>query len=203
MSEMQQRSVRPAHHDHDISRDTSLADHTDRRLWLAERCPTCGAHAGARCQRPFTMRRTPPAALTLHGARGWRQRPCPICRAQPGEGCVTPRGRAASGPHTARLCPARGQLHAREDVWRALERAGAKLALVRFRGGGGRPATIESVSITGAAGAPASSLWAGPDQWPSSPSKHCRQAASRARLSHTHPTPRDPHDPRHVLERAR
>lgn len=34
-----------------------------------------------------------------------------------------------------------------EDVWPALERAGAQTALVRFSGGAGRQATLESVSI--------------------------------------------------------
>jgi hypothetical protein len=151
MSHTHRRSVRARQQDDDMSRDTSQAEHADRRLWLAERCPTCGAKAGARCQIHSTTRRTPPATLMLHAARGWRQRPCPTCRAQPGEGCVTPRGRAAASPHTARLDPARGQLHARGDLWRALERAGAQLALVRFCGGGGRPGTLESVSIKAAA----------------------------------------------------
>ena len=88
--------------------------------------------------------------LTLHAARGWRLRPCPACKARPGERCFTPRGRPAARPHTARLHLARRELHALEDVWRALERSSAKLAVVRFTGGGGRQGTLERVSIQAA-----------------------------------------------------
>jgi hypothetical protein len=123
---------------------------SDRRLWLAERCPSCGAQAGARCRSRSRARRKPPARLTLHAARGFRLRPCPTCKAQPGDGCFTPRGRPAAQPHAARLYPARGELHAAEDVWRALEHSGAQLALVRFSGGGGRQGTLERVSIEAA-----------------------------------------------------
>jgi hypothetical protein len=134
----------------DVSRDVSQAEVSDRRLWLAERCPACGAQAGMRCRERSPSRRTPPARLALHAARGWRLRPCPACKAQPGEPCFTPRGRSAARPHTARLPLARGELHALDDVWRALERAGAQLALVRFTGGGGRQGTLERVSIEAA-----------------------------------------------------
>jgi len=79
--------------------------------------------------------------------RGWRQRPCPTCKARPGEPCFTPRGRAAARPHTARLHPARRELHALEDIWGALEQSGAEIARVRFSGGGGRQGTPDSVSI--------------------------------------------------------
>jgi len=89
----------------------------------------------------------PLPAPTLHAARGWRQRPCPTCDALPGEPCFTPRGRTAARPHTARFHPARGELHALEDVWRALERAGAEIARVRFSGGGGRQGRPDGVSI--------------------------------------------------------
>jgi hypothetical protein len=129
-----------------MSRDTSQIA-GDRRLWLAERCPSCKAAAGARCHERFSARRAPPARLSLHAARGWRQRSCPVCKATPGEPCLTPRGRPAPAPHTARVGPARGELVSLEDVWRALERAGAEIALVRFSGGGGRRGTVESVSI--------------------------------------------------------
>jgi len=131
----------------DVSRDTSPGDRNDRRLWLSERCPSCGAAAATRCQSRSLTRRKPPTTLTLHAARGWRQRPCPTCKALPGEPCFTPRGRAAARPHTARLHPARGELHALEDVWRALERAGAEIAQVRFSGGGGRQSRPDSVSL--------------------------------------------------------
>ncbi|MGZ6569282.1 MAG: zinc finger domain-containing protein [Solirubrobacteraceae bacterium] len=133
-----------------MSRDASQTQRSDRRSWLEDDCPSCGARAGARCQS--RVGRKPP--LTLHGARGWRQRRCPVCKAAPGERCATPRGRPAAAPHTARLHCARGELHAAEDVWRALQRAGAQLALVRFTGGGGRPGTLEGVSLQ-AQGSPA------------------------------------------------
>ena len=130
-----------------MSRDMSQTGWGDRRLWLEDRCPSCGAQAGARCQSRSRARRKPSATLTLHAARGWRQRPCPACKAYPGEPCLTPHGRSAARPHTARLHPARGELHAPEDVWRALERTGGQIALVRFSGGGGRHGTLDSVSI--------------------------------------------------------
>jgi hypothetical protein len=134
-----------------MSRDTSQRERSDRRSWLEDDCPNCGARPGARCKS--RVGRKPP--LTLHGARGWRQRRCPVCRAAPGERCATPRGRPAARPHTARLHCARGELHAAEDVWRALERAGAQLALVRFTGGGGRPGTLEGLSLQPQSSAPA------------------------------------------------
>ena len=129
-----------------MSRDTSLQV-GDRRLWLAERCPSCGAAVGARCRERSSARRTPPPRLELHAARGWRQRSCPACKATPGEPCLTPRGRPASAPHTARLSAARGELLPLKDVLRALEQAGAEIALVRFSGGGRRQPTLDSVSI--------------------------------------------------------
>ena len=133
----------------DVSRDVSHAEVSDRRLWLAERCPSCGAQPGVRCRERSRARRTPPARLALHAARGWRLRPCPACKAKPGEGCFTPRGRPAARPHTARLHLARGELHAaEEDVWRALERSGAQLALVRFSGGGGRQRERSRASVS-------------------------------------------------------
>jgi len=128
-----------------VARDVSQVERSDRRLWLDQRCPSCRAEAGSRCRAP--ARRKPPATLSFHAARGWRQRPCPACKAKAGEPCFTPRGRHVAAPHTARLAPARGELHASDDAWRALERAGAEIALVRFCGGGGRHGTLESVSI--------------------------------------------------------
>jgi predicted nucleic acid-binding Zn ribbon protein len=146
----QRRSVRPRRDDYDMSRDTSHSLPGDRRLWLAERCPSCGARPAVRCRERSGARRTPPARLALHVARGFRQRPCPTCKAKPGESCLTPRGRTAPRPHTARLHPARGELVALADVWRALERSGAETALVRFSGGGGRHETLEDVTLEAA-----------------------------------------------------
>ena len=134
-----------------MSRDTSQTVRSDRRLWLEDGCPSCGARAGVRCKSRVGSK--PP--LRLHGARGWRQRRCLVCKAAPGEWCATPRGQPTAAPHTARLQCARGELHATEDVWRALGRAGAQLALVRFTGGGGRPGTLEGVSLQAQGSAPA------------------------------------------------
>ena len=142
-----------------MSRDTSQTERSDRRSWLEDGCPSCGAGPGARCKSLVGARRKP--LLRLHAARGWRQRRCPVCKAAPGERCATPRGRPAAAPHTARLHCARGELHAAEDVWRALGRVGAELALVRFTGGGGRPGMLEGLSIQPQGSAPAGLVDAG------------------------------------------
>jgi len=128
-----------------MSRDTSQIAN-DHRQWLAERCPTCGAAAGARCHSRSAAPRKPPSTLTLHAARGWRQRRCLTCKACPGEPCFTSRGRPAARPHTARLHLTRGELGVGE-AWLALERLGASGALVRFSGGGGHQGMLESISI--------------------------------------------------------
>jgi hypothetical protein len=128
-------------------RDTSQARGSDRRLWLAEHCPNCGAEPGRRCHRRSLVPRTFAHTLALHTARGWRQRSCPTCHALPDQDCLTPAGRAAARPHTARLHPARDELPTLEDVWRTLEHAGAQLALVRFAGGQRRPGALESITI--------------------------------------------------------
>ena len=123
----------------DVSRDVSPGG--DRGLWLLECCPACGASPGARCRPARGASRQP----ILHVARGWRQRRCPVCPAGPGEACVSPSGRTASGPHAARRGPARGELSVIEEVWRALERVSATVARVRFAGGGGTRASVETV----------------------------------------------------------
>ena len=123
----------------DVSRDVSRGG--DRRLWLLESCPACGASPGARCRPPRGASRQP----ILHVARGWRQRRCPVCQAGPGEACVSPSGRTATGPHAARRGPARGELSVVEEIWRALERTAATVARVRFAGGGARRASVETV----------------------------------------------------------
>jgi len=126
-----------------MSRDTSQIS-GDRRLWLSEPCPSCGAQSGLRCQ---TSRYGGKPMRWLHGARGWRQRPCPTCKAGPGELCRTSTGRRAGQPHTARLGPARRELLADEQVWEELEQWGASVALVRFSGGGGNPGSISAVTL--------------------------------------------------------
>jgi hypothetical protein len=123
----------------DVSRDVSQGG--DRGLWLLEFCPACGASPGARCRRARGASRQP----ILHVARGWRQRRCPVCQAGPGEACVSPSGRTASGPHAVRRSPARGELGVIEDVWRVLARISATVARVRFAGGGGRRASVETM----------------------------------------------------------
>jgi endogenous inhibitor of DNA gyrase (YacG/DUF329 family) len=122
---------------------------SDRRLWLADPCPTCGAPSGLRCQ---TSRYGGKPMRLLHAARGWRHRACPTCKAQAGELCKTPTGRRASQPHTARLAPGRRELFADERVWEELERWEAATALVRFSGGGGNHGSIAAVTLEDAEG---------------------------------------------------
>ena len=117
---------------------------SDRRLWLEELCPTCGARGGLRCQ---TSRYGDKPSRVLHAARGWRQRSCPTCKAQAGELCKTPTGRRAGQPHTARLHPGRRELFAEQGVWEELERWEAAVALVRFSGGGGNQGSIAAVTL--------------------------------------------------------
>ena len=117
---------------------------SDRRLWLEEPCPSCGAPSGLRCQ---SSRYRGKPMRVLHAARGWRQRSCPVCKAEPGELCRTPTGRRAAQPHSARLHPGRRELFAKQGVWEALERWGAVTALVRFSGGGGSQGAIAAVML--------------------------------------------------------
>jgi endogenous inhibitor of DNA gyrase (YacG/DUF329 family) len=117
---------------------------SDRRLWLAEPCPTCGARSELRCQ---TSRYRGKPSRFLHAARGWRQRSCPSCKAQAGELCKTPTGRRAGQPHTARLTPGRRELFAEDRVWEELERWEATAALVRFSGGAGSQGSIAAVTL--------------------------------------------------------
>jgi hypothetical protein len=138
-----QRSVRPRRDDHDMSRDMSQIS-GDRRSWLSEPCPSCGARSGLRCQ---TSRYSAKPSRWLHAARGWPARSCPTCKAQPGEQCQTPTGRHAGQPHTARLSPGRRELLADEQVWEELKQWGASVALVRFSGGAGNPGSISAVTL--------------------------------------------------------
>lgn len=131
-----------------MSRDVSHAERADRRLWLSERCPTCGTQAGARCHSRSNARRSPPATLTparrprlATAARPDLQGRARRAGALPRAGGQPPsRTRHACIPLAASCTPCR-------TVWRALERAGAQSALVRFSGGGGRQPTIASVTI--------------------------------------------------------
>ena len=104
---------------------------SDRQLWLAEPCPTCGARGGLRCQ---TSRYGGKPTRFLHAACARRRRSCPTFKAQPGELCKTPTSRRAAQPHTARLVPRRRELFAEQAVWDELERWEAATALVRFSG---------------------------------------------------------------------
>ena len=117
---------------------------SDRRLWLDDRCPTCGAPSGLRCQ---TSRYRGKPTGFLHIARGWRHRLCPACKAPAGALCRTPRGRRAAQAHTARLHPGRRELFADEQVWEALERWGAATALVRFSRAAGSHGSIGAVTL--------------------------------------------------------
>ena len=117
---------------------------SDRRTWLQEPCPSCGARPGLRCQ---TGRYGGKPTRFLHAARGWRQRSCPTCKSQPGELCKTPTGRRAAQPHTARLHPGRRELFAEPGVWEGIARWEAAVALVRFSGGGGSQGSIAAVTL--------------------------------------------------------
>jgi hypothetical protein len=117
---------------------------SDRRLWLEDLCPSCGARSGLRCQ---TWRYDGKPTLFLHSARGWRHRPCPACKAQPSELCRTPSGREATRPHTARFPPGRREVFTDEGVWEELERWNATTAFVRFSGGGGSRGSIGAVTL--------------------------------------------------------
>ena len=115
---------------------------SDRRLWLAEPCPTVGA-GGLRCQ---TSRYGGKPSRVLHGARGWRHRSCPTCKAQPGELCRTPGPAGRPAAHRA------AQLRAPRAVRRRGRVAGAR-ALERlcgagsFSGGGGSPGSVAAVTL--------------------------------------------------------
>jgi len=130
----------------DVSRDVSPGG--DRRLWPLESCPACGSSPGARCRRSRGASRQP----IVHVARGWRQRRCPVCQAGLGQACVSPGGRTTTAPHAARRSPARGELSVIEEVWRALERVSATVARVRFAGGGGRRASVETIVAAASGG---------------------------------------------------
>ena len=87
------------------------------------------------------------AAAQLHVARGWLERSCPTCKAPPGEQCSTPTGRPASQVHTARLRAARWELVSRAAVWDELERRGASVATVPFRGRAGQRGEIDVIRL--------------------------------------------------------
>jgi hypothetical protein len=118
---------------------------SDRRLWLDEVCPDCRAAPGLRCQTDSYTRKAKPLS-SLHAARGWRQRRCPTCKAPPGEACHTPTGRSSTRPHTARLPYGRREPTV-DAVWDELEQWGARIAIVRFHGGAGKPGVIDAVTL--------------------------------------------------------
>ena len=125
-----------------MSRDSVAAIGGDRRLCGCQSaCPSCGARAGARCQTAparaasparCAARRARLAAAAVPGLQG------PPGRAVPNPARAAPAGRTPRDFH-----PARRELHAIEDVWRALERTARQMALVRFSGGGGRQGTLD------------------------------------------------------------
>ena len=118
---------------------------SDRRLWLDGGVP--GLWRAQRVALPDQPR----AAASRRGcctprAAGGSARARPA-RRRPGELCRTPTGRRAARPHTARLHPGRRELFAEEQVWEALERWEAAVALVRFSGGGGSQGSIAAVTL--------------------------------------------------------
>jgi hypothetical protein len=131
---------------------TIVAIVSDRRAWLDERCPSCGAAPGARCcdwrwgPRARAARSTP--LPHLHIARGWLERSCPTCTAPPGECCATPSGGIASRVHTARLRPGRFELVGGNEVWDELERRDASIAVVPFWGRAGRGGETERIRLS-------------------------------------------------------
>ena len=122
---------------------------SDRAEWLAEWCPECCAAPGTRCaQRGARISRTArPRPVALHVARGWRGRRCPTCKAEPGESCRTPTGRGASQIHAARLRPSRAEV-LRFEVWEALERRGATVAVVPFSGAAGHGGRTDTIRLS-------------------------------------------------------
>jgi hypothetical protein len=114
---------------------------SDRLLWLAEPCATCGARAGLRCQ---TFRYGGKPGRLLYWARGWRHRSCPSCKAQPDELCKTPTGRRASQLHAPRLYAGRRELLADDQVWEELERQEAVSCSPAFAGLSTLNATVAS-----------------------------------------------------------
>ena len=120
---------------------------SERRAWLGAWCPYCWAPPGSRCREyRYSSRKRPSPSEVLHVARGWLERGCPTCRALSAERCRTPSGRDAAAPHTARLCPARGELAAREAVWEELERLGAAASIVPFSGRAGQGGLVGTIT---------------------------------------------------------
>ena len=121
---------------------------TDRREWLSQWCPECGAAPSTRCRRGrLTSSRARPA-IRLHVARGWRERRCPTCKAQAGERCRTPSGREASQVHAARLRPGRDELLSQPAVWEGLDRRRATIAVVPFWGRAGRGGSTGTITLS-------------------------------------------------------
>lgn len=120
---------------------------SDRRTWLDEWCPTCGAAPGARCRISRRCGCRPEKLSFLHVARGWRERSCPTCKTEPGERCLTPSGREATRTHAVRLRCARDELAGCGAVWEELARRGATIALVAFSGRAGRGGETAAITL--------------------------------------------------------
>ena len=123
---------------------------SDRRLWLEEPCPTCGARSGLRCQ---TSRYGGKPTRVLHAARGWRQPIVPDLQGAAGR-AVQDADRPASRPAAHGACFTRGggSCSPSSGCGRSLSGGRPPSALVRFSGGGGSQGSIAAVTLEDAKG---------------------------------------------------
>jgi hypothetical protein len=109
----------------------------------ARRRPFCvGVGVGGLLPAATLFRqRTYVSRLVGLSVRAW------MCNAPLGERCSTPTGREPSRIHAARLRPARWQSVWRPAVWEELERRGATVAVVSFRGYAGQGAQPDTIKL--------------------------------------------------------